>query len=170
MTISNDNINYNNVWQELAGISNQAVLIVSLIHLGMLLRENGNKLIFGPLGIGVDEFEALFIISHYKGVRPTDIVKKGLMRPAKITRVLDRLEEMGATKRVHDTSDRRSFILEITKTGQQLLERAKDSFRNTSKRPFMALDDKEYQALLAAVLKILNYIGAKENESNNNIG
>ncbi len=170
MTISNDNIDYDKVWKELSGISNQAVLIVALIHLGMLLREDGNKLIFRPLGIGVNEFEALFIISSHESARPTDIVKNSLMHPAKITRVLDRLEEIGATIRVPDTADRRSYILELTKTGRELLERAIESFRSISKISFKSLNNKEYKALQSAVLKILYNRGGREIESNNNNG
>jgi DNA-binding MarR family transcriptional regulator len=133
MIVSNNNFSYEIVWQQLRTISEPAMLIVAIIHLGRLLLEKGEKQVFGPLDLGVHEFEALFTIAHREKATPGILAAYALMPPAKITRVLDKLEKQGAITRHPDKNDRRSYSLGITEEGRELLARANRGFKESCK-------------------------------------
>ncbi len=132
MIVSNDNISYENSWEKLKSISEPSMLIVAIIHLGKLFFQLGEKEVFSPLGIGVNEFEALFIIKHKKQPTPTIISKTILVQPTKITRVLDKLEKLKAIVRKPINGDRRSYYLSLTDTGENLIKKATELFKESS--------------------------------------
>jgi DNA-binding MarR family transcriptional regulator len=134
MIISNNNISYENAWKQLRTISEPAMLIVALIHLGELLFTLGEKRVFKPVGIGVHEFQALFNITHQEKPTPTLLAQYSLMPPAKITRVLDKLEQKGAIIRNPIKGDRRSYSLSITEKGTELYKQAEEQFKQAGER------------------------------------
>lgn len=129
MKLTNENISYEKAWRKLREISEPAMLIVALIHLGKLLFEIGENRLFGPLGMSVYEFESLFIISNHKDLTPTLLARYSLMQPARITRVLDKLEQKDAIARNPIKGDRRSYSLSITEKGAELYRRAVEQFK-----------------------------------------
>lgn len=113
-------------------IGQGATLIVSLIHLGAILKEYGNKHIFAEFNLDVETFETLFIISQCEETSPSELSKYSLMHPAKTTRVLDRLEEMSAIERIPHANDRRSYTLRLTKKGEDLLSKSAKKFQTVT--------------------------------------
>ena len=116
---------YSEVWKSLDGLSPSAAFVVTVIHMGKILSEAGDKHTFSAQGLDMDEFEALFIIEGMPGCRPTDITGNSVMQPAKITRVLDRLEKKGHIVREAGKNDRRSFTLKLTASGKTCITDAK---------------------------------------------
>jgi DNA-binding MarR family transcriptional regulator len=161
MIFSNNNFSYEIAWQKLKTISEPAMLIVAVIHLGRLLFETGEKRVFGPLGMGVHEFEALFSIAHREKATPTILAASSLMPPAKITRVLDRLEKQEAITRHPDKGDRRSYSLAITEKGRELLARAIASFKQSCERLESELGAENLKIMSRFVVGMIENIGGK---------
>jgi DNA-binding MarR family transcriptional regulator len=154
-----DKLSYEKAWASLKEISEPVMLITALIHLGKLLTEKGEKKVFEPLDISIYEFEALFIIRNKKAAKPTDITSYSLMHPAKITRVLDKLEKLKAVKRKLDKQDRRSFRLELTETGEKLLNEAVSSFVTAGNKLEQGMGKKNVQLFSRLVLNTIETIG-----------
>jgi len=171
MIVSNNNISYENAWKELKEISQPAMLIVALIHLGKLLFELGEKDVFGPIGIGVNEFEALFSIKHIETPTPTILAQCSLMQPAKITRVLDKLEHIKTIARHPLKGDRRSCSLVLTQKGEELYTQAVAQFKEAGKVMGKNLGSVNVTIFSRLVIGTINGIGGyKKNENTSNSG
>ncbi|MBN2510712.1 MAG: MarR family transcriptional regulator [Spirochaetales bacterium] len=124
---------YAEVWKSLDTLSPSAAFVVSIIHMGKIFSEKGAKNTFRGQGLDMDEFEALFIIEQSPDCRPTDITAYSVMQPAKITRVLDRLEGKGLIERKAAHNDRRSYSLVLTKEGSTAIKKAKQAMIDSTR-------------------------------------
>jgi DNA-binding MarR family transcriptional regulator len=159
MKVSNENISYENVWKVLKNISQPAMLIVSIIHLGKLLFEIGEKQVFGPFGIGVHEFEALFNIIHQKKPTPTMLANHSLLPPAKITRVLDRLEQKQAITRNPVKDDRRSYSLGVTVKGRNIFKQAIERFKYAGESIKKDMGSQNIALLSRMIIEFIEHLG-----------
>jgi MarR family 2-MHQ and catechol resistance regulon transcriptional repressor len=76
------------------------------------------------LGLGPSDFAVLEVLLH-KGPQPVNIIgRKVLLTSGSITAAVDRLESRKLLRRTADQKDRRSRIVQLTKTGRNLIERA----------------------------------------------
>ena len=76
------------------------------------------------LGLGGSDFAVLEVLLH-KGPQPVNIIgKRVLLTSGSITAAVDRLESRKLLRRTADPRDRRSRIVQLTKTGRDLIERA----------------------------------------------
>jgi MarR family 2-MHQ and catechol resistance regulon transcriptional repressor len=76
------------------------------------------------LGLGRSDFAVLEVLLH-KGPQPVNVIgKKVLLTSASITAAVDRLESRKLLQRRADPKDQRSRIVQLTKTGRDLIERA----------------------------------------------
>jgi len=154
MIIHNEN-KYDDIWGTLDQLSPAAGLVVTLIHLGKIFSESGDKEIFRNLNLSVDEFETLFIIKNHKDCRPIDITGNSVMQPAKITRVLDRLDEKGLIVRESAANDRRSYTLKMTEEGHHCLEQAESAFVESTRPLIDAMGLPSVEGLNRALRQIL---------------
>src|ERR1700720_2178126 len=75
-------------------------------------------------GLGRSDFAVLEVLLH-KGPQPVNIIgKRVLLTSGSITAAVDRLESRKLLRRTADPRDRRSRIVQLTKTGRDLIERA----------------------------------------------
>jgi MarR family transcriptional regulator, 2-MHQ and catechol-resistance regulon repressor len=76
------------------------------------------------LGLGLSEFAVLEVLLH-KGPQPVNVIgKKVLLTSGSITAAVDRLESKKLVKRTADSLDLRARIVQLTKPGRRLIERA----------------------------------------------
>jgi len=76
------------------------------------------------LGLGSSDFAVLEVLLH-KGPQPVNIIgRKVLLTSGSITAAVDRLESRKLLRRRADPKDRRSRIVQLTKTGRHLIEQA----------------------------------------------
>lgn len=152
--------NYSAVWDSLDKISPAAGFVVTLIHLGKILSENGDKYTFADQGLSTEEFEALFIVSCNKEeCRPTEISKYSVMQPAKITRVLDKLEKKGLLVREAMKKDRRATSLRLSSRGETLLNEATKALATSTEPLQKQLGEKGIKEISSALRIILNHMG-----------
>ena len=71
------------------------------------------------------EFSVLAVIGGNKGLSQADVAQRLGIERARLVRLLDRLEKRGFTQRLPSATDRRSHVLRLTPSGQQILKRAK---------------------------------------------
>ncbi len=123
-----DKNKYAEVWRSLDAVTPAAGFIVTAIHLGKVLNETGETSLFAPFDLSTSEFEALFIIDQKSKCRPTEVSRHSVMQPAKITRVLDKLEKKMLITRTALKTDRRAYNLELTEEGAKRLKAAVKAF------------------------------------------
>ena len=76
------------------------------------------------LGLGHSDFAVLEVLLH-KGPQSVNVIgKKVLLTSGSITAAVDRLESRKLLQRRADRKDRRSRIVQLTKRGRHLIERA----------------------------------------------
>jgi MarR family transcriptional regulator, 2-MHQ and catechol-resistance regulon repressor len=76
------------------------------------------------LDLGRSDFAVLEVLLH-KGPQPVNVIgKKVLLTSGSITAAVDRLESRKLVHRRADPKDQRSRIVQLTKTGRDLIERA----------------------------------------------
>src|SRR4051812_39465439 len=64
------------------------------------------------IGIGATEEKTLFILSGAGPLTAGEIAQKTGLTTASVTSLIDRLENKGFVRRLHDTKDRRRIIVE----------------------------------------------------------
>jgi MarR family 2-MHQ and catechol resistance regulon transcriptional repressor len=76
------------------------------------------------LGLGHSDFAVLEVLLH-KGPQPVNVIgEKVLLTSGSITAAVDRLESRKLLRRRADSKDRRSRIVQLTKAGRDLIEKA----------------------------------------------
>src|SRR5580693_10516638 len=76
------------------------------------------------LGLGSSDFAVLEVLLH-KGSQPVNVIgKKVLLTSGSITAAVDRLESRKLVRRTANLTDGRGRIVQLTKAGRRLIERA----------------------------------------------
>lgn len=76
------------------------------------------------LGLGSSDFAVLEVLLH-KGPKSVNVIgKKVLLTSGSITAAVDRLESRKLVRRTTDLTDGRGRIVQLTKAGRRLIERA----------------------------------------------
>ena len=71
------------------------------------------------------QYSVLVVIGGNRGLSQSDVAQLLGIERARLVRLLDRLEKRGLTRRLPSPHDRRSHVLELTRQGQKVLQRAK---------------------------------------------
>lgn len=71
------------------------------------------------------QYSVLIVIGANRGLSQSDVANTLGIERARLVRLLDRLEKRELVRRRPSPSDRRSHLLELTRPGQKLLQRAK---------------------------------------------
>ncbi len=129
-------------------------LIATMHHLRTLVSQIKPK---GDMSIG--EFCVMSIIhSEYnetgQKLTPTSLNDMlGTKKPA-TSRMLTVLEKKGYVEKTSDERDRRIYYLELTKKGNEILEREKSLFHDLINRISLRLGDEEIEQILQALTRL----------------
>lgn len=145
-------------------LNEDSMLIVALIYLGLELRESGSKYLFSEFGLDVETFEILLMTSLIGEIRPNELSKKIFMHPAKITRVLDKLENMQAINRTPDKNDRRSYTISLTGHGKELVEQGKKKFKESSESLPSWIGKENFEIYKQITLELIKAMGSNKND------
>lgn len=99
----------------------------------------------------------ILILGHLKRngkSRPSDIAKVLGLTPPTVTHLTEKLVKRQLVTRSADENDRRIIFLEITKTGETILEEANESGQLLRKKLFEKLTDEERQQMLHIYRKL----------------
>ena len=87
------------------------------------IEQNAERSI-SALGLGLSDFAVLEVLLH-KGPQPVNTIgKKVLLASGSITAAVDRLESKKLVQRTADARDLRARLVQLTRTGRQLINRA----------------------------------------------
>lgn len=144
-----------------------SMLIVALIYLGLELRDSGTKYLFSEFGLDVETFEILLMINLIGSIKPNELSKNVFMHPAKITRVLDRLENMEAIIKTPDKIDRRSYTINLTDHGLQLVKQGIKKFKDSSESLPSWIGKEKFEMYKHITLELIRAIDSQNaNEKN----
>jgi len=77
-------------------------------------------------GLTGSQLWAVKVIGEYKSIKVSDLAKCMYLHPATVVGILDRLELQGLVQRIRSKTDRRVVVLELTASGEKMLETSPD--------------------------------------------
>lgn len=95
-------------------------------HLGCLIKKTAQSLAqeverrMNFIGISEAQYKPLLLLKTGKCATAADIARFVNHDTGTITRILDRLEDKGAVRRVRSDADRRVVLLQLTKEGDEI--------------------------------------------------
>jgi len=118
-------------------------------------------------GLMPQEAHLLTYLQKYAPCPVGDIVAVFDLRGSTATSVLDRLENRSLITRRMNPDDRRSFLVDLTKEGEEMAERVQvfvTRFEKAMARRVSEADEKGFQAVIAAVAAVTNVTLVKRDE------
>lgn len=112
------------------------------------LREAGLELNFS-------QFLALKKVGETGGMAPGELARCLNYNPGALTRLLDKLEQLGYLRRVPDPADRRALQLELTDAGNTVYARILTASNTAADRVFADVDGADRQHLYATLVRVL---------------
>lgn len=83
---------------------------------------------FGDADLRPGEFSVLWVIGLNPGLRQGDLAAVLRIKPAHMTKIIRRLEELGRVERTIPEDDRRSVTLRLTETGRAFVTENEAAF------------------------------------------
>jgi len=105
-------------------------------------------------GLCLTDFAALEALLHKGPLTITEIQSKVLLASGSMTAAVDRLEKKGLVKRGSDPSDRRAKVLDLTREGRQVVQRAFTSHAAELESAMSVLNAGEKRRLYALLKKL----------------
>ena len=139
-------------------------------HLGYVMKRVYSQIhsdamrVLEPLGLRVSTYSALAVIADNPGLRQSQIAEELSIERSNAVLIIDALEEPGWITRNRVPTDRRSYALEATLAGRQVLERATEALKAHEARFFAGVEP----AVLDQFAETLQQIArsAEEGEEN----
>jgi DNA-binding MarR family transcriptional regulator len=99
--------------------------LLSILRTATVL-EHGSNAILKPHGITITQYNVLRILrgAGADGLCGSEIAERLISRVPDVSRLLDRMEEMGLLGKERDAKDRRHVTSRITAKGRRVLEKA----------------------------------------------
>jgi DNA-binding MarR family transcriptional regulator len=109
-------------------------------------------------GLSPTQYNALRILrgAGELGLSCSEIAERMINRDPDITRLLDRLEKRGLTRRSRDSRDRRIINAHITQEGLQLLKKIDGPVKEFQKSLLGHVGDRKLRALLGVLCAVRN--------------
>jgi DNA-binding MarR family transcriptional regulator len=117
------------------------------------LKKSFNKHL-GPLQLKAVEFSILVLVASNEQVNQKQLGQALDVSPPNLAVTLDRMVERGWVERVRSTEDRRSQIVVLTKSGQQLVQKAEKIAATMENETLQVLSAAERLLLLELLLKV----------------
>ena len=77
------------------------------------------------------------------------------VKPSAVTVMIDRLEKSGYVQRTHDTVDRRSILVEVTPSGQEVLDQALRERNEVTRQYLSRLEPDEVRMVIVLLEKMM---------------
>ncbi len=128
--------------------------VLNVVRTASLLTNVGASL-FRRYDLTEAQFGVLFALK-YKGVEvtQTDLGRRLVVTRASITSVLDKLEDKGLVERKRVEGNRRIHHVELTKKGQELINKAEPVYRAAVHHITDVLGEKDCRALIRSLERL----------------
>lgn len=108
-------------------------------------------------GLGLNEFGVLELLYHKGPSNVATIKNKILVAHSSTTYLLDQLEQKSYIRRIQEASDKRKFLVELTKEGETLIKHIFPLHQQVIESFFSKLDQEELAQLLVYLKKLTGY-------------
>jgi DNA-binding MarR family transcriptional regulator len=109
-----------------------------------------------PLDITAAQYVILMSLAHGEVSSASDLCKGISYDPGAMTRMLDRLERRGLVRRLPKPDDRRTFALELTDEGRDVVPKLRAAGMKVLNRMLEGFSANEAQQLEGYLLRMLN--------------
>jgi len=99
------------------------------------------------VGLTPSQFDIIATLGNTSGMSFKELGEKTLITKGTLTGVVDRLEAKGLVRRVVQTEDRRSTIVQLTEAGEREFERVFPAHTQYCKQPFLHYSDDDFARL-----------------------
>lgn len=106
------------------------------------------------MGVTRAQWRVLARLKREPGLRQVELAERLDMEPITLCRIVDRLEEAGLVERKSDPSDRRAWLLELTKRADPLVKQLRGLAREIAEEAMDGIREsklRELQERLAAI-------------------
>ena len=122
---------------------------LNIIRTGSLLLDDVEQFL-KPYGVTATQFNVLRIL---RGADPVGLCRnelrdRMLTRMPDVTRLLDRMEEVGLVARTRESEDRRMVRTHITPAGMKILDDVNEAAQQEQKRRFQSLNETQLKTLI----------------------
>jgi len=108
-------------------------VLLQMFRTGQAVRELLERAFEGT-GVRQDEYAVLSSIGYLKQVSPTELADRLRVPPTTISRYVAGLVESGLAVRIPNPDDGRSYLLELTENGSDVIRAIGPRFRDTVDR------------------------------------
>ncbi len=105
-------------------------------------------------GVTVDQWVLIKTVDQFQPISQTELAQKAVKDNASITRTLDILEKKNLLIRSADPSDRRKYLIELSKEGSDFVARYMDTITDLRKQGTKGFTTKELESLRSMLLRI----------------
>jgi DNA-binding MarR family transcriptional regulator len=129
----------------------------SLVRAGEAVLALLDTSIQHALGVKQPVFTALAVLDGaIEPLTPSEIANRVLVASATMTATLDQLERRHWVRRLPNSADRRSVLVEITDEGRAVTDRMLPVIRNVERTTMAVLSERERAQLVKMLDKVLN--------------
>lgn len=125
-----------------------------MIHEIYVLLDDGDRRILRPFNLSTSQYSLLLLLDTNQGWRLTDLSERLLFDKSTVTRIIDRLEQMGLAHRLAEPTDRRVQRVVLTDLGLALREAAHAAHEQSMERRLAVLDPDEQRHLFSLLEKL----------------
>ena len=121
-----------------------------------------SKSLVKQFGLTGPQLTILKEISQSSEITASDLSRAISLSQATVTGVIDRLEKKGLISRRQSDRDRRRTLIEITSSGDLLLEPAPPLMQESFIRQFSEMQSWEQHMILSSLNRLVDMMGAKQ--------
>ncbi len=128
--------------------------LVNVWWTGVQIKQRARHL-FKDTPYSEAEFNLLMILKYTPGqLTQNDISQRLLVDKSNVTGLIDRLEKADLIRRNADPTDRRRYLITLTKAGKAEIDRLDPVYHQLVQQIMSELDDREYEALITLTGKV----------------
>lgn len=120
------------------------------------LKKDSDRLLLDVAGVTTAQISALAIIASEKTVTQTVLARELGLNDSAITAMVRRLIDQKMVHRMRDDSDGRAWLLELTDTGAEAVDRAASIMNQTHVKVDELLGEKTIATVVAALELVIN--------------
>jgi DNA-binding MarR family transcriptional regulator len=105
------------------------------------------------------DFRALQVLSSSRGMTAGELARALHVTTGATTRVIDSLVDAGHARREWDPEDRRRILVSVTPAAQRVLERARQGFREDTRKALGQYRPEELEAILRFLTETRDLVG-----------
>lgn len=128
----------------------------ALIALRQILRvtEMNSRALASDVELTPSQLLILQIVGKMDEALPSAIAREASITQATVTNLIDKLEKRGMVTRRRDDRDKRRVLIDLTKLGSQILEKAPDLLQDRFETGFAGLEAWEQSFIIAALERV----------------